>query len=93
MNESDVKIKAKSKNKDVISFIRSEHARWLKEMGQDDPYTSDVTIGIKEVLEAHFLLAEFFAEVGEGIGGIGPKDPKMLISALGRQFTGFGGGR
>lgn len=76
---------------EIIQHVRSELARWKKEIGLEDPYETNVTIGINEVLEAHFLLAEFFVHVGEGIGGIGPKEPRLLISALGRQFTEFGG--
>lgn len=76
----------------VIGYIRSEHGRWLKALipDDDDPYMGDTTIGLREVLNAHFLLAEFFATTGEGLGGLGPKEPNLLHSALSRQFTGFG---
>jgi death-on-curing family protein len=76
--------------RDVIRYIRSEHDRWLKEICKEDPYVSVTTIGMREVLNAHFLLAEFFAESGEGLGGLGPKDPNLLHSALNRQLTEFG---
>jgi death-on-curing protein len=62
----------------------------LKELGADDPYVGDPTIGLREVLNAHFLLAEFFAEAGEGLGGLGPKAVNLLHSALSRQFTASG---
>jgi hypothetical protein len=37
-------------------------------VGPADPYLSKVTIGLHEVLQAHFLLVEFFYGVGEGTG-------------------------
>ena len=46
---------------------------------------------IRDVLRAHFLIADFFAREGEGIGGFGPKDMNMLVSAIGRQHVSFGG--
>lgn len=56
-----------------------------------DPYVGRVTIGMHEVLQAHFLLAEFFSQKGEGIGGVGPKSLDLLHSALSRQFVQYGG--
>jgi death-on-curing family protein len=76
---------------DQIAAVRAEHARWADIIGTDDPYVGKVTIGIKEVMQAHFLLAEYFAQIGEGIGGVGPKDLHLLHSALSRQFVEFGG--
>lgn len=76
---------------DRIAYVRSEYARWLNIVGTEDPYVGRVTIGIHEVLQAHFLLAEYFARIGEGIGGLGPKDIRLLHSALTRQFVQFGG--
>jgi prophage maintenance system killer protein len=76
----------------VVKYIRSEHDRWLKELrvSEDDPYAGYTTVSLREVLNAHFLLAEFFARTGEGLGGLGPKEPNLLHSALSRQLTAFG---
>lgn len=71
--------------------VRDEYIRWAEKIGQFDPYMGNVTIGIYEVLQAHFLLADFFRATGEGLGGVGPKDINLLHSALGRQFVQFGG--
>ncbi len=71
--------------------IRAEYERLTKLIGPGDPYYGKVTIGIHEVMEAHFLLADYFLAVGEGIGGVGPKDLNLLHSALTRQFVEFGG--
>jgi death-on-curing family protein len=76
---------------DLTAYIRSERQRWERQLcADDDPYIGDTTIGMGEVLNAHFLLAEFFAQTGEGLGGLGPKDANLLHSALSRQFTAFG---
>ncbi len=79
------------KNSYTNRAIADEHKRWISIVGPADPYTGKVTIGIHEVLHAHFLLADFFSQTGEGIGGIGPKDINLLHSALSRQFVQFGG--
>ncbi|WP_081689030.1 type II toxin-antitoxin system death-on-curing family toxin [Inquilinus limosus] len=78
-------------DKNILDYIHSEHNRWLIQIGADDHYAGQTTIGIREVLKAHFLLAEYFANTGEGLGGIGPKDLNLLHSALSRQFVQFGG--
>lgn len=75
----------------IIEHIRSEHARLLHEIADADPYAGRTTIGIKEVIRAHYLLAEFFAATGEGLGGLGPKSINLLHSALFRQFSEYGG--
>ncbi|WP_299134985.1 type II toxin-antitoxin system death-on-curing family toxin [uncultured Amaricoccus sp.] len=71
--------------------VRKEYQRWVDTIGPADAYAGKFTIGIHEALQAHFLLADYFSKVGEGIGGIGPKDTNMLHSALARQFVEFGG--
>ena len=58
----------------ILEYIKTEYQRCLREAGHEDPYIGETTIGIHEVLRAHFLLAEFFASTGEGMGGLGPKD-------------------
>jgi death-on-curing family protein len=75
----------------IIMHVRAEHERWRRQIGFADPYLDRITIGIHEVLQAHFLLAEYFASRGEGIGGVGPKNLDLLHSALSRQFVQYGG--
>jgi death-on-curing protein len=60
-------------------------------LARQDPYYSKFTIGLHEVFQAHFLLIDFFFDVGEGIGGVGPKNMNLLHSALSRQFAEYGG--
>jgi death-on-curing family protein len=71
--------------------VHAEYQRWLSNVGPADPYVGKFTIGLHEVLQAHFLLVDFFFDVGEGIGGIGPKNMNLLHSAIARQFAEFGG--
>ncbi|HVS25908.1 MAG TPA: Fic family protein [Burkholderiales bacterium] len=71
--------------------IEREYTRWLKLVGAEDPYTSRYTVGLHEVLRAHFLIADFFIESDYGIGGVGPRDQNLLHSAIYRQFITFGG--
>jgi hypothetical protein len=50
-----------------------------------------LTLGMHDVLKAHFLIADFFFAEGEGIGGVGPRDLDLLHSALYRQHVTLGG--
>jgi prophage maintenance system killer protein len=65
-----------------------DYCRWLKEIG-DDIYCSPYSLGIYDVLRAHYLLIDYFSNIGEGVGGVGPKDINLLHSALSRQHCGF----
>lgn len=71
--------------------IRAEFLRWVTYFGQDDPYQSDETIGLFDVLRAHFLIADYFYSKDDGLGGVGPRDADLLHSAIYRQFVSFGG--
>jgi len=73
--------------------IETEYKRWKNLIGSGDPYQSSETIGLQEVLAAHFLIIDYFAEKKYGIGGVGPRDLDLLHSALSRQFTGYGGAK
>lgn len=71
--------------------VEREYQRWLALVGNDDPYASRDTIGLHEVLRAHFLIVDFFVEQDYGVGGIGPKSVDLLHSSIYRQFVSFGG--
>jgi death-on-curing protein len=71
--------------------IDREYQRLMKEIGETDPYTSRDTVGLHDVLRAHYLIADFFLENEYGIGGVGPKSLNLLHSAVYRQFVSFGG--
>lgn len=78
------------KNSLSESALLAERDRFLEQI-KYDPFYSRKTMGLKDVLLIHFELLRYFAEIGEGVGGIGPKDMKLLESALSRQFTQFDG--
>lgn len=75
------------------SNIEKEYLRWASAVGADDPYATKDTVGLQDVLKAHFLIIDFFAceGGGDGVGGIGPKSIDLLHSAIYRQFVSFGG--
>ena len=75
----------------VAPDIRAEYLRWVGIVGEADPYAGPDTLGIHDVLKAHFLLADFFFAAGEGLGGLGPRDCQLLHSALYRQHIAFEG--
>jgi death-on-curing protein len=73
--------------------LEKEFVRWMKEVGDHDPYKGHGTMGIRDVLRAHFMILDYFSSElkGEGIGGIGPKSMHLLHSAMYRQFVTAGG--
>jgi len=71
--------------------VEEEYKRWKSIVGSEDQFQSDDTIGLHDVLAAHFLMIDYFAEKNYGIGGVGPRSLDLLHSALSRQFTAFGG--
>ena len=74
--------------------IESEYQRWMKKVGASNGGDRNA-LSVGEVLRAHFLIAEFFADEKKGLGGVGPRDKEghLLHSALSRQFSEFGGVR
>lgn len=64
---------------------------------EPDPYWGKGPyVSSEDILHAHFQVIEFFnsndfSEIeGKGIGGIGPRDWNLFMSAYHRQFTSFG---
>ena len=74
----------------IHEHLAKQHSRTLLEIG-GDPYFSDHTMGIGEVLDAHFLIADFFAARGQDFVAVGPASLPLLHSALSRQFVSLGG--
>lgn len=71
-------------------IIEEEYKRTLENFPFHEP-SNDNDLSTEEVLRAHFLLADYFYSEGEGMGGFGPKSVDLLISAVERQNTSFGG--
>lgn len=69
--------------------LQEDYERWEQQIG-DDVYLSHRTIGILDVLRAHYLIIDYFSyEHAEGVGGVGPKNLNLLHSTLSRQFSGY----
>ena len=71
--------------------IDAEYKRWATQVGVDDEYDTRETVGLLDVLRAHFLIADFFYGREAGMGGIGPRNVDLLHSAVYRQFVAYGG--
>jgi death-on-curing protein len=70
--------------------VQSDYDRVVSQIGTD-PFGSQSTLGLLEVLRAHYLIADFFITEQRELGGVGPKDLKLLESALYRPWVEFGG--
>ncbi len=73
--------------------IEHEYHRVVSTLDGEDPYTGQGYLGIIDVLNAHFLIADFFYQENYGLGGIGPRSMNLLHSALHRQHISYGGKR
>ena len=70
--------------------LKEDYERWKSIIGEDT-YEGSKTVGIFDVLRAHYLIIDFFSsEYGEGVGGIGPKDLNLLHSTMSRQNSSYG---
>jgi len=75
---------------DLLPELSFLYTKAIEEIEQSSELGGVLDLTAKDVLRAHFLIADFFAREGEGIGGFGPKDIGMLLSAIGRQHAGYG---
>lgn len=74
----------------VSDDLKEDFLRWQEKIGEDI-YTGPKTIGILDVLRAHYLIVDFFYnEYEEGVGGVGPKNLNLLHSTLSRQTSSYG---
>lgn len=78
----------------VNKDLKDDYTRWLSIVSPDDEQLSRCKIKAIDVLRAHYSIVDFFLEKDfqdQAIGGIGPRDKGLLISAVARQETSFGG--
>ncbi len=75
---------------DELGYLYSKAASQVRDFEEN---VSADDLSAEEVLRAHFTLAHYFSELGEGMGGYGVKDMGLLLSALNRQFVGYSGER
>ena len=64
--------------------VKNEYDRFLSDCEPIGRLTRPC-LSVDDVLRAHFLIANHFYLLGEGIGGIGPKSIPLLESAVYRQ--------
>jgi death-on-curing family protein len=69
--------------------VRPEYERWFGRVGEE-VYSSPSTLGIHDVLQAHFLIANYFYLEGAGLGGVGPMNLDLLHSTIYRQHVSSG---
>ncbi|MBY2988687.1 type II toxin-antitoxin system death-on-curing family toxin [Rhizobium leguminosarum] len=69
--------------------IRREFERALVQL---PPETQPNRKGLNasDILRAHFLIANHFYIQDEGLGGVGPRSIDLLVSAVERQYVGYG---
>ncbi|MCE5973018.1 type II toxin-antitoxin system death-on-curing family toxin [Sinirhodobacter sp. WL0062] len=73
-----------------VSYLYYRAAHEVKEFDEGLPAGG---ISAKEVLRAHFCVVDYFLREGEGegVGGFGPKNIGLLLSAVARPHTEFSG--
>src|SRR5262245_35454977 len=72
------------------SEAREEYDRTVSCIDRD-PYASQSTLGLMDVIRAHYLVVGFFLTEQRELGGTGPRDIRLLESALYRPHVEFGG--
>ncbi|MDX2451741.1 Fic family protein [Desulfosarcina sp.] len=78
----------------VNQRLSEEHKRLIDTLLEESAQVSDCVIDIVDVLNAHFLIIDYFFENGEGgkgVAGIGPIDKGLLSSAVAAQKTEYSG--
>lgn len=77
----------------LLPSLQVKYSQALSSLADSDIDLRAQGISVEEVLRAHFSVVDYFLREGdgEGIGGIGPKDMGMLISAMARPHVSFGG--
>lgn len=71
--------------------LYENYLQHLKQIDEIDYSGDRPHLSCEDVLDAHYLIAEHFRKLGEGIGGFGPKDMSLLASSVGRQLASAGG--
>lgn len=77
----------------LLSELHYLYDRSLSDVATFESNLNATDLSASEVLKAHFAVVDYFLRKGEGegIGGYGPKDSGLLISALSRQFVSYQG--
>jgi len=74
----------------LVPELRYQYETACEAVTSFEENISSDDLSAQEVLRAHFAICAFFADEAEGLGGVGPKNVGLLLSALSRQFVGIG---
>ncbi|HEY2009835.1 MAG TPA: type II toxin-antitoxin system death-on-curing family toxin [Rhizomicrobium sp.] len=76
----------------MLGFEPKIEAEFLRVSdGVADEDLGPQSLSTHDVLKAHYLVANHFYQVGQGMGGMGPRDMGLLQSAVYRQVASFQG--
>jgi len=76
----------------VSKGLEGEYNFWCNEISKANTEGfANFLLTPHDVIDAHFLICDYFIEKGEGIGAIGPRDINLFLSAIARQHTGYSG--
>lgn len=76
---------------ELESDIQREYDRALSTLPPQDEDYGEEFLTTRDILRAHFLIANHFYLEGEGLGGVGPKSLDLLRSAVSRQVVSLRG--
>lgn len=74
----------------LVKELQFLYVRDLQTTEEFESHLGPGDLSAREVLRAHYCIAQHFLDEGEGIGGIGSKDAGLLLSALSRQHVRLG---
>lgn len=77
----------------LLSELHYIYDRSLSDVAIFESNINATDLSASDVLKAHFAVVDYFLRKGEGegIGGFGPKDTGLLLSALSWQFVSYDG--
>ena len=76
----------------VNQDLEKDYNRWLPIAMEEDSCISECKVIVSDVLRAHYTIVDYFLEDGRdesAVGGIGPRDMPLLVSAVSRQAVVF----
>lgn len=74
----------------IFPKLYSQYIRERDRLVPSNSAPEKSAICVDDVLRSHFLLTDYFIREGEEIALAGVRNDNLLLSALGRQYTGWG---
>lgn len=78
----------------ISKKLNAEYQRWVDKLNKIQHHIPDCKITVEDILYAHFQIVDFFIDQHSDsypVGGIGPRDINLLISATSRQNISYYG--